>query len=111
MKNVGIDVAVLWVLRDGVQVLRNAKKVSNRYCPRLFITQSFNQITTGFTTKEGEKCADRCGCEYPKGWSSGHKQCRTGDKTWDHKKCPDRCGCNMGIEGWSSSDKKCKEGE
>jgi len=28
MKNVGIDVAVLWVLRDGVQVLRNAKKVS-----------------------------------------------------------------------------------
>ena len=28
MKNVGIDVAVLWVLRAGVQVLRNAKKVS-----------------------------------------------------------------------------------
>ena len=81
--------------------------------PHLYpkIKTSTYGYTTGLTTKEGEKCADRCGCEYPKGWSSGHKQCRTGDKTWDYEKCPDRCGCNMGIEGWSSSDKKCKEGE
>ena len=42
------------------------------------VWHSLSNPCLGSETKDGERCIDRCGCEYPEGWSSGSKKCLKG---------------------------------
>ena len=71
------DVDVRKEPKAGVLALRNAWKVTSRKNTSL-IGLSETSICTGLITKDNEKCIDRCGCEYPEGWSSRARKCRIG---------------------------------
>ena len=71
------DVGVRKEPKAGVLALRNAWKVTSRKNTTL-ISPSETPIFPGLITKDNEKCVDRCGCEYPEGWSSRARKCRIG---------------------------------